>query len=247
MNTQVAVITGASAGIGRGIAEYFAQQNIHVALLARRQEKLTEIATHLQDEYGVTAKTYQCDVTQQTDVENAFAQIAEDFEYISILVNNAGISSRASAETLTPEPLQRDFEVNVLGAYMCSVLASQRMPNGGAIVNMSSIRARTGTPSGSIGYAAAKAAVINLTKTLAIQLAPLNIRVNCITPGAIYPTEMSVNWPEAVKERIIDDCLIKRLGTPEDIAKAAYFLGTDLSSYITGHTLDVNGGVWMST
>lgn len=98
----------------------------------------------------------------------------------------------------------------------------------------------------SSGYSAAKSGIINLTKTFAQRLAEYNIRVNCVAPGAIYPTEMSKFWNDDVQQRIIDSSLVKRLGTPKDIANVVYFLLSDLSSFITGQTIDVNGGVWLN-
>jgi NAD(P)-dependent dehydrogenase (short-subunit alcohol dehydrogenase family) len=136
--------------------------------------------------------------------------------------------------------------VNMKSVYLTSMIFGHHlMNNGGSIVNVSSIRAKTGTPSFSSSYAAAKAGVENLSKSFALELADKNIRVNAIAPGATFPTKMSINWSEEIKTEITNTVPLKRLGSPEDMANGVYFLVSDLSTYITGQTLNINGGAWM--
>jgi 3-oxoacyl-[acyl-carrier protein] reductase len=242
---KVAVITGASSGIGAEIARQFAEYGYHLYLLARREERLKTIADQLRQSH---IKIYysKCDVSDVQQVQVAFATIAKTFGNIDFLINNAGLSSDVNIQEARPDAFMSDLSVNVIGTYLCTMAAYPLMINGGAIVNISSIRARTGTPTSSIGYAAAKAGVINLTQSFAKQLGLYKIRVNCIAPGAIYPTEMTTDWTEAILQEKIAETPLGRLGTPADIANVALFLISDSSSFITGHTIDVNGGRWMN-
>jgi 3-oxoacyl-[acyl-carrier protein] reductase len=240
---KTAVVTGASSGIGRQIALQLARDGANLALLARRQEKLDILSREI-GELDVSVRAYPCDVSSLEQVQEAFETIVADFENIDCLVNNAGFSTKAPIESLANAvaAFDNDYAVNTRGTFLCTLAAYPMMSRGGAIVNISSIRAQTGTPSASIGYAAAKAGVINLTKSFAQHLAKHKIRVNCVAPGAIYPTGISEHWSLQEREEIAVSCLLRRLGTPQDIANAVCFLLSDLASFITGHVLDVNGG-----
>ncbi|MCB9438403.1 MAG: SDR family oxidoreductase [Anaerolineales bacterium] len=245
MKDKVAIITGASSGIGEAIARLFVKKGLTVALIARRSENLALIVNDLKRQGG-NAVSYSCDISDMRQIKDTFSKIAEDFNIVHFLINNAGISSNVSMTVINPEPLLKDYSVNAIGTYACSASAYPLMPSGGAIVNIASIWGRLGSPSSSLGYAASKAAIINITKSLAMYLARHNIRVNCIAPGAVYPTEMSIAWDETKRTEISAATLLGRLGSPEEIAEVAYFFISDSSSFVTGQTLDVNGGRWMS-
>ena len=201
-DSKVAVITGASSGIGVEIARQFAESGHHLYLLARREERLEILANQLRQSHS---KIYysKCDISDWQQVQTTFATIAKTFGNIDFLINNAGLSSDVNIHEARPDAFMSDLSVNVVGTYLCTMAAYPLMGNGGAIVNVSSIRGRIGTPTSSIGYAAAKAGVINLTQSFAKQLGPYKIRVNCIAPGAIYPTEMTTDWTEAILQEKI--------------------------------------------
>jgi len=243
-NESVTVITGATSGIGLATTKLLFQKGHVLALIARSQDNLLNIQKLLKEEGKV--KIYQCDVSQSEGVKKTFEKIINDFSSIKNLVNCASLTHSKSIEQDTEEGFNEEVDINLKGTYLSIMAAYKHMSKNGAVVNFSSIRARTGAPSSSVGYAAAKAGIINLTKTFALQLAPLGIRVNCIAPGAIYPTGFTVKWTEEKRSAFIETVPLKRLGNPEEIAQVAEFLLSEKASYITGHTLDVNGGAWMN-
>lgn len=241
-----AAVTGGSSGMGRAIAERLAKEGCNLAIIALDKERLESVKNELLKEYKVKVDVYSCDVSSGEQVKETFGQIKQTFKKIDYLVNCAGISTHKSIENVTEQDFDREIDVNLKGQFLCIMETYPLMKDGGSIVNIASIRGETGTPTTSPGYAAAKAGVINLTKTFALQLAKYNIRVNCISPGAVWPTAMSQWWDEAKREKIAEEAPLKRIGTPEEIANAAYFLLSPQSSYVTGHTLDVNGGTFMN-
>lgn len=242
---KVAVITGAGSGIGKATAKKLLQEGCQAALLGRTLEKLQKVKSELKD-IGPRIETYKCNVSQSDQVKEAFSSIFKDFGRIDFLINSAGFNSRKTLDNLTEAEFDQEMDVNVKGTYLCITQTYPKMKEGGAIVNLSSIRGRLGSAFSSPGYAASKAADANLTKTFALQLAKYKIRVNAVAPGLVYPTELTEDLEKEKLERAKEATPLKRLGTPEDIANAVYFLLSDLSSFITGHTLDVNGGEWMN-
>lgn len=238
------VITGATSGMGLAIATLLGNQGYPLALVARHQNELNQVIADHPD--WKLAKTYSGDVAKENDIKEIFTIIQKDFGIIKNLVTCAGMTYSKPIESDTLEGFDEEVAVNLRGTYLCLMQVYPHMKNGGSIVTFSSIRARTGTASSSPGYAAAKAGIINMTKTFALQLAKLQIRVNCICPGAIYPTRFTTAWTEEKRKKFAEETPLKRLGTPLDIAYAVEFLLSDKASYITGHTLDVNGGAWMN-
>lgn len=243
---KVALITGASAGIGLAIAHKLAKENCDLILLSRSIDKLRKAQKDIEEKYQVKSTVHSCDVSNPKEVEKVAQFVQKTSININFLVNNAGISSSASIDALTHEQFQEELLTNIGGTHYISKAFYPLMKRGGAIVNLSSIRGRMGSPHSSPGYSAAKAGIIALTKTYALQLARHGIRVNAVAPGAIYPTEMTARWNEEKQQKIIEESIIKRLGSPQEVADAVYFLLSEKAAFITGHTLDVNGGNYMN-
>lgn len=240
---KVAVVTGSSSGIGLATAQKLFAEGAKVILIGRNHEKLLAANHKLND----SAVILVADISVRTQLEKIALQIKESFGKIDFLINCAGVSRVQERGILNEDAFDELIDVNLKGTYLCSMIFGYGLINpGGAIVNISSIRGRTGTTSFSAGYAVAKAGVINLTKTFALELAGSGIRVNGVAPGPIYPTAISEKWSTEMIKEISQTVPLKRLGRPDEVANAVYFLVSDLSSYMTGQTLDLNGGLWMN-
>ena len=249
LSGQVAFITGANRGIGEATARIFAQAGAKVALVARNQERLAAVASEIASpDTGATLSeksvlALAADVGNESQVNEAVTQTLDAWGRIDILVNNAGLVSPGPIDQITPADWNRIIQVNLTGTYLCShaVIPSMKAQRHGRIINISSISAQTGGVSGGAHYAASKGGMLSLTKTLARDLAPFNITVNAIAPGQIdtAPDRLSRDEVEHVT-RLIP---LGRLGRPEEIAYAILFLASAMADYITGATLDVNGGI----
>ncbi len=238
-------ITGGATGIGYETAKVLSLQGWNIVLFGNNLETLEEAKRNLEN-VECLVDIYQGSVTQKEDLENAMSESVKKYGSLNGLVNCAGISKIQERGITDESAFKELLEVNLTGTYLACMLFGYTFGSeNSAIVNIASIRARTGTDSFSPGYAASKAGVINLTKTLALELAP-KIRVNAVSPGATYPTELSKVWDQAKREEIASMVPMRRLGSPLDIANVIEFLLSDKSSYVTGHTLDVNGGQWMN-
>jgi 3-oxoacyl-[acyl-carrier protein] reductase len=243
---KVALITGASGGIGLATAEKLANLGCSVILVGRDIHKLNEAQNKLV-KYNVVVDVQKADVIKIRDIKTVHRNINKKFGKIDYLVNSAGISIPQKQGVLDENIFDSLINVNLKGTYIsCMLFGYELIKNGGAIVNVGSVRGRTGTDSFSSGYAASKAGVINLTKSFALELAERNIKVNCVAPGAIYPTEMSKSWNSALRKSIAENIPLKRLGKPKEVANVICFLLSEESNYITGQTIDVNGGLWTS-
>jgi 3-oxoacyl-[acyl-carrier protein] reductase len=243
---QVALVTGSSRGIGKAIALAFAEQGADIILTSSRSmQTLHEVAEFLTQQ-GRQCLALETDVSQKESVEALFQTIDETFDHLDILVNNAGIIRRGTLESMAEEDWDAVLQVNLTGTFNCCKEAAERMKvhQRGKIINISSVASKLGDITSAPGYGPSKAAVDNLTKTLALHLAPHNINVNAIAPHAIE-TEMSAQWSEERRRTIIESIPLKRLGTPEEVAAAALFLASEDSDFITGEILDVNGGFLM--
>jgi 3-oxoacyl-[acyl-carrier protein] reductase len=245
----IAVVTGAGGGIGRAAAIELARRGATVVVNYRRSREGAETLVSELRRNGSVAEAFGCDVTRAADVRDMFASIEARFGRVDILVNNAGDLIERRSLTAMTEALYREvMDVNVLSTLLCTqaVVEGMKARRSGAIVNMSSLAAHNGGGPGAFIYAASKAAIIGMTKGMARELAPHNIRVNCVAPGLIGATEFHARFtpPDAfaAAETTVP---LGRAGTPEEVARVIAFLASDDSSYLVGETIEINGGLLM--
>lgn len=245
MNNKIAVIVGGTSGIGYATAELLARQNYKLIIIGANPEKL-QVATEKLERL-TSIESFQCDVSDADSVLTLFETIKQKNKKVDCLINAVGVSIPQSKGKVDIENFAKLLGTNLNPVYMLSMMFGyQLIGDGGSIVNVASVRGRTGTDSFSSGYAAAKAGVINLTKTFALELAEKQIRVNCVAPGLVYPTDLSRNWSAEFRLEMANKIPLGRLGSPEEIASVIEFLVSSKSSYITGQTIDTNGGLWMN-
>jgi len=243
---KTALITGASRGIGRAIAVEFARRGADTALIGRDVAALEETAALCANARpGATVEVLQADVTDRSAMDRIVAQVVERFGAVDCAIANAGQSIDALLLRLKPETIDQLIEVNLKSAFhLCSAVAKPMMKQrAGSIVLMTSIVGISGN-AGQAAYAASKAALIGLCKSLAKELGSRNIRVNAVAPGLIE-TAMTEKMPDAAKEFLIKQAALGRAGKPEDVSGAVAFLCSDAAGYITGQTLVVDGGILM--
>lgn len=246
LKDKIAVITGGSAGIGKAIALLFAQQGATVCLLSSSAEKGERAMNDIRQSSGSDRVTFfPVDVSQSQLVREVMDQIIKTHGRIDILVNNAGITRDSLLLRMTEEDWDRVMAVNVKSCFNTCHASVRPMIKArrGKIINITSIVGLTGN-AGQVNYAASKAAIIGFTKSLAKELAGRQISVNCIAPGFI-DTDMTRGLPEAWKEAQLERIPFGRLGQPEEIARVALFLASELSDYVTGQVLVVDGGMVM--
>lgn len=240
LSGRVAIVTGASRGIGKCIAEVFHQAGARLTLVARNAGPLEAVADALSAGEDVLAAP--ADVADEAQV-NAFVQrTVDEFGRVDVLVNNAGVSSPGPYTGVDHAEWQRVIGANLTGAYLCCLAAAPYMEKqkSGRIINISSISGQTGGVAGGVHYGSSKAGMIGMTKTLSRDLAASNVTVNAITPGVI---ETSMQIPPDTRSRINELIPLGYVGQPEEIAYAALFLASRMGAYITGATIDVNGGI----
>ena len=238
---QVALVTGASQGIGLATAEILAAAGAKVVAVARRADRLEDAAGKLREQ-GCEVLALAADVSDPEQVQEMAGQAVQAFGGIDILVNNAGIAAAGKIDALDVEGWDEVLNVNLRGAFLCSkaVVPIMRERGYGVVVNMASISGQTGGMSASLHYAASKGGLIAFTRALAKQMAPWG-RANAIAPGQIA-TEMGSRNAEQV--RVVEQVTpLRRLGTPGEVAAGVLFLASPASSYITGHVLNINGGL----
>lgn len=240
--TKTALITGASSGIGYATAQKFHQAGYFVHLLARDQKKLTELHQQLPN-----SKIIVCDLSDPKQIENLPNQI--NFSTLDVLINNAGIYFSKAGDEFSLADWSLMFQVNVFSVAQVSALAIShfKRSNKGSIVMISSTLAHKPTPM-TAAYSASKAAIQNLTKTLALEGAPFNIRVNCVAPGIVETPIHNLAKLDLETRQKRADLMhslqpLARMGKPMDIAEAVFFLGSEASSWTTGSILDVDGGI----
>lgn len=252
---KVVVVTGASKGIGEGIAEHFAREGAAVCINANEQ-KIYEVEKKLKKIGPVYAKV--CDVTSKKSVDAFYAGVMKKFGRVDVSVHNAGVITIATIETMTEKEWDFVMDVNTKGVFLCSQAAAKIMikQKSGCMINTASGQARQGfvyTPH----YAASKMGVVGITQSLAKELAPLGIRVNAFCPGIINTDMWAYNdkhWGKLLgsykkgelMKSWVRDIPMKRAGTPHDVAGLVSFLASDDASYITGQTINIDGGMFMS-
>ncbi|THV57992.1 3-oxoacyl-[acyl-carrier-protein] reductase [Flagellimonas alvinocaridis] len=238
------IITGASRGIGKGIAQIFGQHGANVAFTYSSSEApALELQKELED-MGVKAKAYKSNAASYEDSEALVAQVLEDFDgRIDVLINNAGITKDNLLMRMGEEDFDSVVEINLKSVFNMTKAVQRTMlkQRKGSIINMSSVVGIKGN-AGQANYAASKAGMIGFTKSIALELGSRNIRCNAIAPGFIE-TEMTDKLDEKTVQGWRDSIPLKRGGKPEDVANACLFLASDLSDYVTGQVLSVDGGM----
>ena len=239
---KIALVTGSSRGIGRAIARELAREGWKVCINYRVRRDCAENLLEEISAFGGEAMIYGADVSRREEVNAMVAAVKEKWGAVSLLVNNAGVAGQALFQVVTDELWHRYFSVNVDGAFHAiqAVLPPMLREHAGCIINVSSMWGLRGA-SCEVTYSCTKAALIAMSRSLALELAPTNIRVNCIAPGVIK-TDMLDALPAEVLPQLAEETPLRRLGTPEDIAHLAVFLASDKSSFITGQVITADGG-----
>ncbi|MDC1204875.1 3-oxoacyl-[acyl-carrier-protein] reductase [Salibacteraceae bacterium] len=244
---KVAIITGASRGIGRGIAEKFALSGCHVAFTyLSSDEKAKQLENELKA-FGVEAKGYKSDAAKFDSAGKLIADVLKDFGgRIDVVVNNAGITKDNLLMRMTEEMWDDVVNINMKSVFNMTKAVQRTMlkQREGSIINLSSVVGVKGN-AGQSNYAASKAGILGFTRSIALELGSRNIRCNAIAPGFIE-TEMTGKLPEDMVQQWRDAIPLKRGGTPDDVANLALFLASDMSGYITGQTVNVDGGMLTS-
>lgn len=243
LDGKVALVTGAGRGIGRAIALTLAEYGADVAVNYSGSKAAAEETAEAIRAMGRKAVTIQADISKEEECGRMFREMEEALGSIDILVNNAGITRDNLAVRMTENEFNEVIDTNLKGAFFCAKIAGKAMmkTRKGRIISISSISGVRGN-AGQINYCAAKAGIIGMTKCLAKELASRNITVNAVAPGYI-DTDMTAVLPEKVKEQVLAQVPLKRMGNPKDIAEAVAFLASDRAAYITGQTLQVDGGM----
>ncbi|MCB1054040.1 MAG: 3-oxoacyl-[acyl-carrier-protein] reductase [Acidobacteria bacterium] len=244
LDGKTALVTGASQGIGEAIARRLAEQGAAVVLAARSADKLEALAEEIRGAGG-RATALALDLTRPDEMEARLAELPEDFAEIDILVNNAGITADNLLARLKMDDWQRVLDTNLTGPYALTRLLIRGMMRRrwGRIISVSSVVGLMGNV-GQANYAAAKAGLIGFSKSLAREFGSRNITVNVVAPGYIE-TAMTDALPEAAQKSLTDSIVLRRLGTVDDVAAPVVFLASEEAGYVTGHVLNVSGGLYI--
>jgi 3-oxoacyl-[acyl-carrier protein] reductase len=245
LKDKVALLTGASQGIGRDTAIALAEAGAKVAAAARNEERLAALVNEIVAAGG-EAVAVKMDVADAEQIKAGFKQVLDKFGRLDILVNNAAITRDGLSMRMKQDDWDAVMRTNLTGAHLCiqQALGTMMRARAGRIINIASVVARMGN-AGQANYVAAKAGLIGLTKAIAIEIASRNITVNAVAPGFIA-TPMTDVLSDKVKEELKTRIPLGRMGSSRDVAAAIVFLASDEASYITGHVLDVNGGLYLA-
>ncbi|WP_226007519.1 SDR family NAD(P)-dependent oxidoreductase [Natrinema salinisoli] len=238
---ETAIVTGSSSGIGKSIAERFAEDGVDVVVCSREQDNVDPVAEAINESDSPgRALAVECDVTDRDAVDALVEATVEEFGGLDVLVNNAGASFMADFDDISPNGWKTIIDININGTYHCTHAAAEYLKDGGgSVINLASVAGQRGSPLMS-PYGAAKAAVINLTTTLSYEWAHDDVRVNCIAPGFVatpgVESQMGVS-----ADNIDRDDVARRIGTVEEIADVTQFLASPASSYLVGETITAQG------
>ena len=240
---KTVLITGATGGIGKGICKLFQQQGAQLAIVGRDEAKLD--AFRKAELPNGDVKIYAADLSDENNIAELAAKVEKDCGKIDVLINNAGITKDNLSLKISPESWHKVLDTNLTSSFLLSkavlpIMLKQRF---GRIINMTSIVGVIGN-AGQSNYAASKAGLIGMSKSMALEVASRGITINCLAPGFIK-TPMTDVLPEKSKEKLLENIPMSKMGTPEDVANAAVFLASDEAGYITGQTIHVNGGMAM--
>ena len=240
--SKTGLITGASRGIGAACAERFAKEGYNIVVNYHTSVTAEALAQRLTEEYGVRTLCVRADVGKRAECDEMIEKAIEEFGFIDVLVNNAGISLSGLFTVTKEDEWDRVIATNLSSVYYCckAVLPHMIREHKGAIVNIASMWGEVGA-SCEVAYSASKAGVIGLSKALAKEEGPSGIRVNAVSPGVIM-TDMMKEYDETVCEELKEETPLMKLGSPSDVAEAVYFLSSDQADFITGQVLSVNGG-----
>jgi NAD(P)-dependent dehydrogenase (short-subunit alcohol dehydrogenase family) len=250
LSDETAIVTGGGSGIGKAIAQRFAEEDAQVALLEVDEEAGQEAVHQIEDDGG-TGALFECDVSDWEQVDQSFQDVADAFGGVDVLVNNAGIAHVGTVEETTEEDFERVYEVNVKGVYNClraGVREMKKNGDGGAILNIASIVSSIGIPE-RFAYSMSKGAVLTMTYSVACDYLDENIRCNSISPARIHTPFvdgfLEENYPgkeEEMFEQLSQTQPIGRMGTPEEVADLCLFLCSDKAGFITGSNIPIDGG-----
>lgn len=244
LNGKVALITGAARGIGKAIALKFASEGASIAFTDLVINESAEETVKELEAFGVKVKAYASNAADFQATQEVVAEIEKEFGRVDILVNNAGITKDGLVMRMSEAQWDAVIDVNMKSAFnfLHAVVPIMARQKGGSIINMASIAGQTGNP-GQVNYSASKAGLIAMAKSVAKEMGPRGVRANAIAPGYVI-TEMTEVLPQAVKDEFIKLIPLKRGATVEEIANTALYLASDLSSYVTGQVIAVNGGMY---
>jgi 3-oxoacyl-[acyl-carrier protein] reductase len=244
MSDRVAFVTGSSRGIGRATALALCRAGCDIVVASPELELNEQVAGEIRAA-GARALTSDLNLTSHDSIRASFAAAYKEFGRIDVLVNNAGITKDGLALRMKPEDWSLVLQINLSGAFFAAqqVLPAMVKQRSGRIINIASVVGQAGN-AGQANYVSSKAGIIGLTKALAQEVASRNITVNAVAPGFIE-TDMTAVLPQEVKDRMLAAVPLKRMGKPEDVAATVKFLASEEAAYITGHVINVNGGMYM--